>query len=183
MCIRDSFFRDLTRFLLGNVSFDARNINGSNPNSGAFGLVTIAGTSATASLDLAIGDQPEADGNWRSYIAPLDPDLWNGDLAMALENVVSISVVLESVIGITEFNGFDNFILSRNFRQSNFSSSSNVEALAIPGMVFEQVIQVNSSPPNASFVPANHHSDLHERSIFDCFSLACLLYTSPSPRD
>lgn len=110
-----AFTGDLSAYLLGRVSFDAKNLNGSAPDlvRGSFGTVTITGSAATASRVLGGPNQPPADDAWHSYSAFLDPADWTGDLTLALANVSAITVELESNETVpAEINGFDNFRVS-----------------------------------------------------------------------
>ena len=110
------FSGNLSEFLYGEISFDAINVNGAPPNlvTGTFGTVTIVGASATSSKVLGGFDQPIADATWRTYFSTLEASEWEGDLAAALANVVSISVELESNADVpAETNGFDNFRICR----------------------------------------------------------------------
>lgn len=112
------FSGNLLSYLNGAVSFDAKNVNGANPDLSSgpwFGTVVFSGPGGTAELAVAgIGPgTPLADGQWRSFSAQLDPALWSGDLAAVLSNVTSLTVVLEfnDVTG-AETAGFDNFLLT-----------------------------------------------------------------------
>ncbi len=104
---------DMSQFLGGTLSFDARNLNGSAANLNTtplFGTVTIEGPGGTASRVLGGTGQPPPDGLWHTYSAPLDPALWLGNLAGALSGVAQLRVVLESNNSQpAESNGFDNF--------------------------------------------------------------------------
>ena len=101
------------QYLGGNLSFDARNLNGSAPDLNTppfFGTVTITGIGGTASRVLGDTGQPPADSLWHTYSATLDPALWSGDLVGALSGVTGLGVVLESNNTVpAESNGFDNF--------------------------------------------------------------------------
>lgn len=108
------FHGDLSSFRNGLISFDSRNLNGIAPDlmAGSFGLIVVTGESASASSILGGFGQPMADGIWHTYAANLQPSNWEGDLFLALENVISITVSLESLDNpIGEFNGFDNFMI------------------------------------------------------------------------
>ncbi len=112
-----SFHGDLTAYLGGTVSFDARNANGTAPNLASapwFGKVTVSGPGGTATRQLAgLGSgQPPVDGSWQSYAATLDAGGWIGNLAGAMANVTTMSVSLEFNDDIVELAGFDNFRVS-----------------------------------------------------------------------
>lgn len=109
-----AFHGDLSVFLGGSLSFDARNLNGVAANLGAapwFGRVTIAGPGGSASRDLAGtgAGQPAPGAGWLAYAATLDPAAWTGNLSGALAQVGSIAVTLEFNDDILEVAGFDNF--------------------------------------------------------------------------
>jgi hypothetical protein len=114
-----AFHGDLSSFLGGVLSFDARNLSGSAsdlPSPGPwFGTVTIAGgggSFASALLAGSGGGQPPADGAWHGYSIFLTPGAWSGDLASVLGNVSNITVQLEFNNAIVETAGFDNFKVS-----------------------------------------------------------------------
>lgn len=112
-----AFHGDLSSFLGGVLSFDARNLSGSAsdlPSPGPwFGTVTIAGGGSLASALLAgSGGQPAADAAWHGYSASLTPGAWSGDLAAVLDNVTGITIQLEFNNAIVETAGFDNFRVS-----------------------------------------------------------------------
>jgi hypothetical protein len=102
---------DLSTYLGGTLSFDAKNLNGTPPNlvPNVFGTVTISGPGGTASNILGVVGDPPADGLWHPYSALLNPALWSGNLAGALGNVTELSVILESNNIPIEIIGFDNF--------------------------------------------------------------------------
>ncbi|MBM4256610.1 MAG: PEP-CTERM sorting domain-containing protein [Deltaproteobacteria bacterium] len=109
-----SFQGDLSSFLGGTLSFDARNLNGVAADLfdvPLFGTVTISGLGGSASRVLGGTGTPPLDGLWHTYSATLDPSLWTGNLVGALSTVTQISVVLESNQAIFESNGFDNIAI------------------------------------------------------------------------
>lgn len=107
-----AFLGNLSAYLGGTFSFDAKNLNGVSANLATFGTVTIVGTFSTASKVLGGTGNPPPDGLWHTYSALLAPGDWSGDLTLALNNVTEIKIVLESHSTVAEVNGFDSFTIT-----------------------------------------------------------------------
>lgn len=111
------FSGNLSSFLGGIISFDAKNINGMSTNlyeTPLFGTMTLTGKTGSASrtLDGAGSGNPPSDGAWHTFSTTLDPTLWSGDLEDALHDLTQLSIVLEFHSPIEEIAGFDNFAIS-----------------------------------------------------------------------
>ena len=123
---------DLSQFLGGTLSFDARNLNGAAANlttTPLFGTVTIVGSGGTASRVLGGTGQPATDGLWHTYSALLEPALWSGSLAGALSGVTQLRVVLESNNSQpAETNGFDNFRVTPSVLPGDYNNDDKVDA-------------------------------------------------------
>lgn len=110
-----AFLGDLSSYLGGSLSFDGLNANGVPDDLAAgpwFGTVTITGSSGTATRSVAGEGAGHlgTDGQWRSFSAALDPQLWSGNLAAVLADVTQLSVTLEfNDAAGAELAGFDNF--------------------------------------------------------------------------
>lgn len=116
-----SWLGNLSSYLGGTFSFDAKNINNSSPDySGAtfgFGLITISGTAGSVSFNISPTGQPAADGQWHSYSAALDPTLWGANLSAVLSDVTSFAITSEFTNGVVEIAGLDNIALASRVQQ------------------------------------------------------------------
>ena len=112
------FLGDLSMYLNGTLSFDAKNISNSASDLKSpgpwFGTDTITGASGSVSGTLAgtVAGNPPPDGQWHTYSAALDTASWGGSLGAVLGNVTGIAVELEFNNDIVETAGFDNFRVS-----------------------------------------------------------------------
>ncbi len=109
-----AFHGDLSAYLNGTLSFDARNLNGVAADLGSapwFGRVVITGPGGSALRDVAGSGagQPGPGLGWITYGATLDAASWSGNLAGALAQVNAITVTLEFNDAIVELAGLDNF--------------------------------------------------------------------------
>jgi hypothetical protein len=132
-----SWLGNLSSFLGGTFSFDAKNINNSAPDySGAnfgFGLVIITGTAGTVSFNISPTGQPAADGQWHSFSAALDPNLWGANLAAVLNDVTSFAITSEFTNGILEIAGLDNIVLAERDPQQQVPEPASL-ALMLAGL-------------------------------------------------
>lgn len=104
------FLGNLTPYLNGTLSFDARQVSGDGEKYAPFGFVTIFNGGNAVSVDIAGANAPSTD--WTTFSVKLDADGFETTLealTAVLSNVTMISVELESQIGIVEATGMDNF--------------------------------------------------------------------------
>jgi hypothetical protein len=107
-----SFLGDLSAFLNGSLSFDARQVSGAGEKYAPFGFVTLFNGGNAVSADIAGADAPSSD--WSTFSVNLDAAGFQTTpeaLAAVLSNVTMITVELESQIGVVEATGMDNFRL------------------------------------------------------------------------
>ena len=107
----DAFLGDLSSFEGGTLSFDTFD-DSSKDVLDSFGVVSIAGAGGVASLDLFTG--PLGD-TFQTVSAALTADVWGvteETWQAILADVTAITLVGESVTGITEQVGLDNFAVS-----------------------------------------------------------------------
>lgn len=106
------FLGDLSEFLNGTLSFDARQVSGAGEKYAPFGFVTLFNGGNAVSADIAGAGAPSTD--WTTFSVNLDPAGFQTTpeaLAAVLSNVTMITVELESQIGVVEATGMDNFRL------------------------------------------------------------------------
>lgn len=110
---------NLSAYLNGTLSFDAKNISGEAADYDGFGTVTITGSAGTASLDISFLGNPVPGIGWITYSVLLDPVTWGAPMAAILADVTNIAIVLDfhsgMVDGFGEIIGFDNFQLEESF--------------------------------------------------------------------
>ena len=107
-----NFLGNLSAFLNGSLSFDARQVSGAGEKYAPFGFVTLFNGGNAVSTDIAGADAPSSD--WSTFSINLDPAGFQTTpeaLAAVLSNVTLIAVQLESQIGVVEVTGMDNFRL------------------------------------------------------------------------
>ena len=107
-----NFLGNLSAFLNGSLSFDARQVSGAGEKYAPFGFVTLFNGGNAVSADIAGADAPSSD--WSTFSINLDPAGFQTTpeaLAAVLSNVTLIAVQLESQIGVVEVTGMDNFRL------------------------------------------------------------------------
>jgi hypothetical protein len=107
-----SFLGDLSAFLNGSLSFDARQVSGAGEKYAPFGFVTLFNGGNAVSADIAGAGAPSTD--WTTFSVNLTPAGFQTTpeaLAAVLSNVTIIAVQLESQIGVVEATGMDNFRL------------------------------------------------------------------------
>lgn len=108
-----SWLGNWSGLLGGTLSFDARNVNGDQPDWPGFGEVTISGPGGSVFLDIVTAAAPPLDGAWHRYSATLSPAAgWTGDLAAVLANVTSLTIKAEFHNGVSEIVGIDNIEVS-----------------------------------------------------------------------
>lgn len=106
------FLGDLTPFLNGTLSFDAKQVSGDGEKYAPFGFVTLFNGGNAVSADIAPANAPSRD--WATFTITLDAvgfETTPTALAAVLTNVTMITVELESQIGVIEATGMDNFRL------------------------------------------------------------------------
>ena len=107
------FLGDLSSFLNGTLSFDARQVSGNGEKYAPFGFVTIFNGGNAISADIAGPDAPSID--WTTFTVTLDAASFgttSAAVADVLSNVTMMMVQLESQIGVVEVTGMDNFRLT-----------------------------------------------------------------------
>lgn len=105
-----SFLGDLSAFLNGTLSFDARQVGGNGEKYAPFGFVTLFNGGNAISADIAGANAPSND--WTTFSMNLDAAGFQTTpeaVAAVLSNVTMIMVQLESQIGAVEVTGMDNF--------------------------------------------------------------------------
>ena len=105
-----SFLGDLSGFLNGSLSFDARQVSGAGEKYAPFGFVTIFNGGNAVSADIAGANAPSSD--WNTFSVNLDAagfETTPEALAAVLSNVTMIAVQLVSKFGVVEATGMDNF--------------------------------------------------------------------------
>jgi hypothetical protein len=108
-----NFLGDLSAFLHGTLSFDARQVSGAGEKYAPFGFVTLFNGGNAVSVDIAGAEAPSSD--WTTFSVKLDAagfETTPEALAAVLSNVTMIAVELESQIGVVEATGMDNFRLT-----------------------------------------------------------------------
>ena len=106
------FLGDLSSFLNGTLSFDARQVSGNGEKYAPFGFVTIFNGGNAISADIAGPEAPAID--WTTFTVTLDAASFgttSAAVADVLSNVTMMMVQLESQIGVVEVTGMDNFRL------------------------------------------------------------------------
>jgi hypothetical protein len=106
------FLGDLSSFLDGTLSFDARQVSGNGEKYAPFGFVTIFNGGNAISADIAGPEAPSID--WTTFTVTLDAASFgttSAAVADVLSNVTMMMVQLESQIGVVEVTGMDNFRL------------------------------------------------------------------------
>jgi len=101
-------------YLGGNLSFDAKNINGEASDWPNFGTITFTGAGLSLSRQVAItspGFLPD-DGQWHTFSIALTPALWGTELTTVFSNLASWHINAESHFGISEVVGIDNIRLT-----------------------------------------------------------------------
>jgi hypothetical protein len=107
------FLGDLSSFLNGTLSFDARQVSGNGEKYAPFGFVTIFNGGNAISADIAGPEAPSID--WTTFTVTLDAASFGTTPAAVtdvLSNVTMMMVQLESQIGVVEVTGMDNFRLA-----------------------------------------------------------------------
>lgn len=105
-----SFLGDMSAFMNGTLSFDARQIGGDAEKYAAFGFVTLFNGGNAISADIAGANAPSND--WTTFSLNLNAagfQTTSEAVAAVLSNVTMITVMLESQIGAVEVTGMDNF--------------------------------------------------------------------------
>lgn len=106
------FLGNLSAFLNGTLSFDARQVSGNGEKYAPFGFVTIFNGGNAISADIAGPEAPTSD--WTTFSIKLDAASFGttpAAVADVLSNVTMMMVQLESQIGVVEVTGMDNFRL------------------------------------------------------------------------
>ena len=107
-----TFLGNLSSFLNGTLSFDARQVSGNGEKYAPFGFVTIFNGGNAISADIAGPEAPSID--WTTFTVTLDAASFgttSAAVADVLSNVTMMMVQLESQIGVVEVTGMDNFRL------------------------------------------------------------------------
>lgn len=104
---------DWSRFLGGELRFQARNGNSDAPDWAPFGEVTLSDGVQTLTLDGVPPGEPVADLRWRPYVIPLTEATWGPALPELLKNIQSLKIKLEFHNGVSEVIHFDNYRLRR----------------------------------------------------------------------
>jgi len=110
----DMFHGDLSEFIGGKLSFDAKMIFRNGSVISTFGTVEISNGYSKVVLDIA-ETLPSTD-KWTSYSASLVATEWDVSdekMQMVLSNVTSITINLEADSKVSEEIGFDNFYISK----------------------------------------------------------------------
>ncbi len=92
------FLGDLSSYINGNISFDARAVSGDvdiTTERAKFGLVTITGAWGTASLDIADTIPSPTYGRFEGSLSAAAWGLTESDWAQLMSNVTSITILLE----------------------------------------------------------------------------------------
>ncbi|MBI5259560.1 MAG: PEP-CTERM sorting domain-containing protein [Burkholderiales bacterium] len=99
-------------YLGSEISFDARNTNVPVQNLdywSGFGTITLRGANGvTLVVDAAPGDDPPADGAWKTFSVSLTEAVWGAQLASVLADVAYFEISGEFQNGIVEITAFDN---------------------------------------------------------------------------
>jgi len=109
----ETFHGDLSGFIGGNISFDAKLLFKTGSEVLNFGTIEISNGNNKANLDIA--DTALSRDRFFRYSASLSAIEWNlseEEWREILSNVTSINIVIEGFTLVTEEIGFDNFIIS-----------------------------------------------------------------------
>jgi hypothetical protein len=99
---------DLSAYLGGSLSFDARNLDGVAPDWPDFGSITLSSGGTALTVDGVPAGQPPADGQWHRYSVALTPALFGSGLG----SVDSLSIKGEFHAGLGDAIGIDNIQLT-----------------------------------------------------------------------
>jgi len=104
---------NLSAYLGGSLSFDAKNLDGVAADWSDFGRITLASGALTVTVDGVPADgQPPADGQWHHYTVALSAAQFGPNLAAVLANVDSLSIKAEFHQGLGDAIGIDNIQLT-----------------------------------------------------------------------
>ena len=128
------FLGNLSSYLNGTLSFDARQVSGNGEKYAPFGFVTIFNGGNAISADIAGPEAPSID--WTTFTVTLDAASFGttpAAVADVLSNVTMMMVQLESQIGVVEATGMDNFRLVSAVPEP---STLALGAIGIAGAIF-----------------------------------------------
>jgi len=110
----DIFHGDLSGFIGGKLSFDAKMIYRNGLVVSTFGTVEISNGYSKVILDIA--DTLPATDRWTTYSVSLEATEWDVSdekMQMILSNITSITISVEADSKESEVIGFDNFYISK----------------------------------------------------------------------
>ncbi len=126
---------NLSAYLGGSLSFDAKNLDGVAADWSDFGRITLTSGALSVTVDGVPADgQPPADGQWHRYTLALSTTQFGPNLAAVLANVDGLSIKAEFHQGLGDAIGIDNLQLTSAVPEPASAVLMLAGTLALVGM-------------------------------------------------